>query len=347
MKIPFINIPNPDIEYFNLLLKESIEAGHYTNFGPNESLLTKEIADLIDNNYVVCSANATLILEGIYKILSIIRPKDIICLPSFTFPATCLSVINSHFYAPTYSDNRIGFSNFEGIGCKIAVTTAPFGAKRPSNYIRPNVDLWIVDNAAGATPSMDKVIDWLDNGADVVIVSLHATKTLSACEGGFVVFNKNQKDLYEAYRSFINFGFYFEGEDKKINKFGGSNHKMSELSASWARMFMHKIFSIDYTKRKKIADHYESFCKEKSIPHIYSEQAFWILHNRKSKIVTKEMSSFDIEVKPYYTPLVGNISDEFSIEISENGLCLPTWGMCESYAGRLIDCLWSTFKCEK
>jgi len=329
MKIPFIKLPTPDLNYFNLLIQDSIAAGHYSNFGPNEQALTNHFATLIGHP-IVCCANATLALDGLHDLIHKINPSwTKAALPGFTFPATNIGCRISFEYAPTSNDKETyGYALFDNIEADYAITTAPFGSPRPLTYYRPNVKLWIVDNAAGATPQMEQVRDWLLAGADAVVVSLHATKSLSACEGGFVAFAN--KELYDAYKKYINFGFYIEKEEKKIASFGGSNHKMSELSASWARMSLDRIFTLDHERRVEIAKQYQLFCEKRQIDYIYSTQAFWICCPSSAAEISKNLLALGLETKPYYTPLYGEIEDLTTIKLSTNGLCLPTWAMSDA-----------------
>lgn len=327
MKIPFMNIVAPDIDYFNNLFNESVKANHYTNFGPNEKKLI-EILESLTKHPVLCAANATLILDGLHHILS--QRCNICYLPGFTFPATSLGCRIEHKFGETeITGELIGFATFESpIKDKTySITTVPFGTNKPTNYIRPNTEFWIVDNAAGTSPDMEKAKEWIDIGADVVIFSLHATKILSGCEGGFAVFNN--KFLYDNYKKYLNFGFFFENEEKQVDLIG-SNHKMSELSAAYVLMYYDCLFEKEYRDRINIADKYKNFCEIKGIEYIYSAQAFWIKCKEESSKVEVKLKQFDIETKPYYRPLFGQKQiDKGSIELSEKGLCLPTWSMSE------------------
>ena len=174
MQIPYIKIATPKISSINKYFKRSVQVGQYTNFGPNEQELTKLLNEKI-NADIVCTANATLILDGLHHILS--QKVGQAFLPTFTFPATNLGCRLPFAYGKTsLKGDTLGFAEFEGSWNSYAITTAPFGAAMPQSYKRPMTDFWIVDNAAGASPEMINTKNWLDAGADVVIVSLHSTK---------------------------------------------------------------------------------------------------------------------------------------------------------------------------
>jgi DegT/DnrJ/EryC1/StrS aminotransferase family len=321
MKVPFIKIAKPDMRYFKKLFDRSISASHYTNFGPNERDLTRLLEEKIGYP-TICTANATLVLDGLHHILSQICTKAY--LPGFTFPATNLGCrIPFEFGITSLEKETLGFATFNARESEntYAITTAPFGSKRPTSIIRPNTTFWIVDNAAGTSPDMDKVRGWFNAGADAVICSLHATKILNGCEGGFVAFNN--KTLQELYKKYISFGFYFEEGIKKVGDIG-SNHKMSELTAAYVLMYYEKLFIKEYGGRELLANVYRDFCVSNDIEYIYSTQAFWIKCKRDATEIEKELLSLGIESRPYYRPLLDS-ADEGAKMLSKYGLCLPTW----------------------
>lgn len=329
MKIPFIRMPKPNLESFGAYFQESIDQNHYTNFGPNEKKLTALLEERIGCS-VVCAANATLILEGLHNILS--DMCSVAYLPGFTFPSTNLGCRIRHFFGETETHGSlIGFSVFDprGGATDYAITTAPFGTAKPVEYHRPNTTFWIVDNAAGASPDMEKVKLWLRAGADAVVCSLHATKILSGCEGGFVAFNN--RFLAELYKKYVVFGFYLDEKEQKHSEKHGSNHKMSELSAAFTRMFIDGLFCSEYAGRLDLMTAYENFCIDREIPYIASPQAFWVRCNTESSEIEKRFLAKEIETKPYYRPLWGEQGvDAGSLTLSRSGLCLPTWNMGES-----------------
>jgi dTDP-4-amino-4,6-dideoxygalactose transaminase len=333
--IPFIKTPEVNTQLFLQYLTDSINKRHYSNFGPNEVKLTHHLEALIGAS-VVCCANATLALDGLHTIMKFLGSQTAL-LPTFTFPATNLGCQVKYSLAPSFLENsRIGYANFDNQQADYAITTAPFGAIS-QEVKRPNVSTWIVDNAAGATPSMDRVKYWLSQGADAVVVSLHATKSLSACEGGFIAF-KNQQ-LYDLYRKYINFGFYFDENNQKKTLQIGSNHKMSELSAAWALMSL-QHFEQDHIARTRLAQKYAEFCLSKNIPHIHSTQAFWILCPREAHLVAQDLKNiYNIETRPYYTPLFGSNHDLNSLTLEQYGLCLPTWDMSHEQIDLIIQSL--------
>jgi dTDP-4-amino-4,6-dideoxygalactose transaminase len=324
--IPFIKIAKPNLDSFLVNFQKSVEANHYSNFGPNEQELTKLFEEKTGCP-VVLSANATLALEGLHHILGDLC--GIAYLPGFTFPATNLGCRVRFRFGETQTAGKLmGFSLHEPRGgtTDYAITTVPFGTEKPKEYCRPDTTFWVVDNAAGISPDLKKVKDWLAAGADVVVCSLHATKILSGCEGGVCFFNNRY--LYEVYRKYVVFGFYLDEHGVKQTEKHGSNHKMSELSAAFALMFYRDVFPSDYSGRVSLMQGYEEFCLSSGLQYIASPQVFWIKCNTEAADIQKKLAERGIQTAPYYRPLWReDVVDAGSQMLSRCGLCLPSWNM--------------------
>ena len=336
MKIPFIKIPKPNMSTFNTIFQDSIDNNHYSNFGPNERKLTELLESKVGCS-VVLAANASLILDGLHHILSDLCSMAYI--PGFTFPSTNLGCRIKFHFGETYTHgNLIGFSQYNprGGATDYAITTVPFGTTKPKEYGRPDTTFWIVDNAAGASPDMEKIREWLDAGADAVVCSLHATKILNGCEGGFVALNN--RFLYEFYKKYIVFGFYLDEHGNKQSEKYGSNHKMSELTASFVMMYYQDIFVKDYEGRMSLMTTYRDFCLKNDMRFIASPQSFWVSCNTDAAYVQKKFLARDIQTTPYYRPLWNeNRVDVGSLMLSRSGLCLPTWNMSLEERNYVVD----------
>lgn len=320
--IPFILPEKPDLEMFNKLVTKSVERNHYTNFGVNHNTLKEKFSELAGIDKIVLACNASVILDGIHDILS--RKCIEAYLPSFTFPATNLGCRIPRFYGYTVGGGaNIGRAtwNISPSIYNYAVTVNPFGTlNKPCG--RPNVEYWIVDNAAGL---ITQAKDWLDAGADAVIYSLHATKILSACEGGVVFFKDDS--LYKEYEEYINFGFkIFKSNVGPLRSVGciGSNHKMSELSAAWCLMGLDRLDE-NLKYRIQWANIYEEFCKLNDIVYIYSPQAFWILGKKPANVIQKFAFGNNVDIRPYYQKLLkGFPLCQTTESFTTNGFCIPT-----------------------
>ena len=334
--ISFIKPEKPDVALFNQLLTTSIDRNHYTNFGPNCKKLEEKFIELTGITKVILTANATVALEGLHALLS--HRCGIAYLPSFTFPATNQGCQTSFIYGPTISGgHNIGRSDWGGCNDFVgsyAVTVNPFGSINPVCK-KPRVLYWVVDNAAGL---LDQAQDWLGAGADVVVYSLHATKILSACEGGVIFFNNSI--LYEEYKEYMNFGFKLQSDGSRTVGVLGSNHKMSELSAAWCLMSLENL-DAEISKRKNIADIYETFCRDNEIIYIPSLQAFWLLGKEDSITVQRFGAMHDIDFRPYYQKLpLDNSGCQITELFTTKGFCLPTRGtLTEDELNHVVDIL--------
>ena len=321
--IPFIKPHKPDVAFFNQLLSNSITQNHYSNFGPNERCLKQKFTELTGISNLVLTCNATVALEGLHAILS--RRCGVAYLPSFTFPATNQGCLVSSIYGNTIDSSldigrtKWNYSVTTNSLDSYAITVNPFGSTNAVCDRPSGVSFWVVDNAAGF---LSQAEDWLDMGADAVVYSLHATKILSACEGG-VVFFKNTK-LYEEYLEYINFGFKALPDGSRIVQHQGSNHKMSELSAAWCLMSLYHYHE-EITIRRKIASAYDAFCKANAIPCIPSLQAFWMLGKHTSNSIQKFGIQNGVDFRPYYQKLpLDNSGCKVTQLFTSKGFCLPT-----------------------
>ena len=317
--ISFILPQKPRIEIFHQYLAESIKKDHYTNFGSNHNLLLQKFSEIVGTDKIVLTANATLILDGLHDILS--RKCGLAYLPSFTFPATNQGCRVATIYGTTISGGKdIGRAQWDcnSYTDTYAVSVNPFGSLAEPQR-KPNTAYWIVDNAAGL---LSQSKDWLEAGADAVVYSLHATKILSACEGGLVVFKND--NLYKEYCEYINFGFKVSPDGSRITGICGSNHKMSELSAAWCLMNLHEL-DTEIEKREEISNSYKEFCDIYKIPHIYSLQAFWLLGIKDSTEMQKfAAEKHHIDIRPYYQTLQDAGRCHVTKRFNQKGFCLPT-----------------------
>jgi len=317
--ISYIKPPKPNTEVFNKFLADSIEQNHYTNFGINHNRLKNKFIEMTNIEEVVLVTNATVALDGLHNILS--TKCGVAFLPSFTFPATNQGCNVSTIMSNTRSggsDIGRAYWDITADGDTYSVTVNPFGCiNKPCE--KPKTKYWIVDNAAGL---VQQTKEWFNNGADAVVYSLHATKILSACEGG-VVFFKN-KDLYQEYSEYINFGYKTQPDGNRIAGIKGSNHKMSELNAAWCLMNLETVDE-DIKARTHIMNQYKEFCENNSIPYIPSLQGFWLLGKELATKIQKFAFERKIDVRPYYQalPLTNNKCRVTNL-FNENGICLPT-----------------------
>ena len=221
----------PDMpEYYQLarFLQRTDKQHWYSNFGP----LIKELEQGIcaqffpqANNRVVTCSSGTAAIELAIKCLEL-RSGARILVPSFTFPATVIAILNCG-YEPVFSDvseqswlltadiaREVVSKHVVDAVLPVSTMGMPQNIEKWEHFYS-DTDIPVVIDAAPAIERQE-VSDHIS-----VCFSLHATKLFGVGEGGFVVFPS--ESLAEKGRRLTNFGF----EDGLIRDVGG-NYKLSE-----------------------------------------------------------------------------------------------------------------------
>jgi dTDP-4-amino-4,6-dideoxygalactose transaminase len=227
MKIPVMKPILPSAEMVYPYLQSMDSNRYYSNNGPLLNSLEERFAVFLDvpANRVVCSANATLSIMGVARILE----GDEIFVPSFTFPGTIhaaiysgkkvkMADIDSNTWMLNYDENNHNSSG------GIVLSVLPFGS-RPDTVTHLKNSMNLFDAAASIGNYQGKLTGIRSN--EVYFFSLHATKVLGIGEGAVTVFGS--AETAKQFRSWINFGF----EGTRISKSLATNAKMSEISASY------------------------------------------------------------------------------------------------------------------
>lgn len=213
----------PTYRQLSRYLKRIDKSGTYTNFGPLsvelENRLAKHLG--IQPNQICSIANATL---GISGLITTAFTKPDVQVPSWTFTATPAAILLSGFNIEfvdvdaTTWESQIPQNEIQG------VHVLPFGG---SGMEIPEKQTPVIIDAAASFANLGQIKlpknrDW------AVVVSLHATKTLGAGEGGFVY--SNNPEWISDLKAWTNFGFSGTRESRAI----GTNSKMSEYHAAVA-----------------------------------------------------------------------------------------------------------------
>ena len=205
----------------------------YSNFGP----LADELAHRLGRHFgiersgVCLSANATLALAALLQDVSAKRPGALCLMPSWTFAATahavCLAGLKPKFVdVDAVSGQMTPALAAAALDDSVAalVVVSPFGSQ-----VAP--DVW---ERFAATHGVAIVIDAAAAFDTVIasslpsVVSLHATKPVSAGEGAFIICR--DEDLVERTRRRTNFGF----DAGRVSTYRGMNAKLSEYGAAIA-----------------------------------------------------------------------------------------------------------------
>lgn len=218
---------------------------HYSNFGPLVCELEARLAERFQTPggppvSVTTVSNATLGLE--LALAAVERPRPLrVLVPALTFVATATAVLrighvpviadvdpDSWLLTPDIAEQTLTTTPFD-----VVMPVASFGAPqdmRAWSRFEQTHGVPVIVDAAGAYGSQ-----WLEGGTGTAVFSLHATKSLPAGEGGFVV--STDPALVHKVRQLSNFGINLDRDsDMPVGCLAsvGTNAKMSEFHAAVA-----------------------------------------------------------------------------------------------------------------
>ena len=227
MKIPIIQPDIPDFRILENIMQPAVNTGHLSNFGPiydkAREMLRTRLQLNADQDVVITSSGHTALMTA-YKIFNVKK----IVIPSYTFPSTSQAAVSQGIKVITTDVNphsgcitreileKVPLRKYDAVVAVCALSTIPdlYGLQ---TYCRQHGKTLIIDAApAFGTGGIC---------GDAVCYSFHATKTLSAGEGGAIVIPKL---LEPEARSFINFGF----DVNKNPSADGINAKASEYTCA-------------------------------------------------------------------------------------------------------------------
>ena len=214
-------------------------ARHYTNHGQLAEELGQRLGGFfgIDEGRGVLASSGTAGLIGaILAVAGRGRPEKPLCVcPAFTFVATAIAAVTAG-YQPfivdidpeTWALDPAALRKLPALNeAGVIVPVAPMGRA-------PDLDAWqtfqeetgipVVMDAAACFDTLDLV--QLRRCSYPVIISLHATKTLSTAEGGFVVCGS--EEVASLITRALNFGF--SGSRESVGP--SFNGKLSEYHAA-------------------------------------------------------------------------------------------------------------------
>lgn len=203
---------------------ERIDNSHvYSNFGPLVNEFESRLAEYFQIPVVqlaTCS-NATDAIEGAIRTSGSVN--DIWDAPSWTFTATAAALVASgakFTFRDIDETQRIRIDS----GFKNIVEVLPFGEGLDfDRHIYPTQNLLI--DAAASFDAL-KAIELPTDRRVGIVLSFHATKTLSTGEGG--LFISNDPEWVLEFKKWTNFGMW----GSRISSIPGSNSKMNEYSAA-------------------------------------------------------------------------------------------------------------------
>lgn len=245
VRIPLLVPLLPEREALWPYLGRIDQARHYSNFGPLVKELESRLAQRFQahtalNMHVVTVSSATLGIELALATLDL-PPGSPVLVPALTFVATLTAVIRAG-HTPVVADIDLNSwlltpelveAAIQQTGAKAAVVVATFGQAHDSKAwgdFQQKTGVRIVIDAAAAFGSQ-----WLDTADVPVVFSMHATKSLAAGEGGFVVCGN--RHTTELVMEMSNFGINLHPEKSLPVGYlssAGTNAKLSEYHAAVA-----------------------------------------------------------------------------------------------------------------
>jgi len=237
VRIPFYkpNLPRP--EQWLKYLEPAYEQAHFTNSGPVVQELESRLCDRYGFRDAMLVCNATL---GLQLALSLAREVgyDQVLVPNFTFPATAASA-----FAAGFSKDQVVLCEVDAWGVlhssgphpgSLAVVVCPFGIWPTAQMLDRVLEMvgptgaMVIDAAASLTK--DPVPKYALAMANLVVFSLHATKTFGIGEGGLVVAGNRDLATLRDCRAAANFGFLKDKSSRGLIHV--TNAKMSDFQAA-------------------------------------------------------------------------------------------------------------------
>lgn len=302
-----------------------IEAAHrFTNFGPlNDEFETRLVRDLFGGRGTCTTvANATLgLMLSIRAVLlrsyskSERDNRDLVIVPSFTFPATAhavlwngLSIVFCDIEPETWLPSHQSIEDImKRYGPRVAAVMpyATFGNNLDLRWyqdFQKRTGVPVVVDAAASLGSLLPDGKHFGAGSRLPLVfSMHATKLFATTEGGVVY--AADRDLIADIRAMSNFGF-----DKDRNVvLPGLNAKVPEFVALQALLKLRELHAI-IRKRKKLVERYRKRLPGVTFQQTNGDPSFWFVpaclpvsRESRDQIIASAHRG-GVELRKYFSP---------------------------------------------
>ncbi len=344
-KVTYVTRPSlPPLKDFIVYLEDIWESRWLTNQGKYHQIFERELADFLGVKYVSLFANGTLALLTALQTLRI--SGEVITTP-FSFVATT-HALNWNGIKPVFCDIEPDYLNLdpEKIESKINPKTTAilpvhvYGNPCEVNEIQNIADTYGLRLIYDAAHAFGVKINGssICNYGDLSILSFHATKTFTTCEGGAIISHdeKTKKRI-----DFLkNFGF----ADEVTVVAPGINAKMNEMQAALGLLQL-KEFEKYREERKKIASYYrnnlidikgiKTLNEMKDVIHNYTYFPIFIEEKEYGKSrdeIYEKLKKNGIYSRRYFHPLISQFPTYRSLE-SSNPENLP---VAEQMASQVI-----------
>ena len=310
----------PDLDSFNLKLKEIWDSKWLSNNGRQHQILEQKIKEILKVSNTCLFNNGTIAL--ITAIQSLRLSGEVITTP-FTFPAT---------------PHVLTWNNIKPIFCDIDLTTMNIDANKIEQMITPQTTGILAVHVFGTPCDVIKIQEIADryglkviydaahafmteiNGkgigtfGDISMFSFHQTKLFHTGEGGALTFN--DKNLKQRIDLLKNFGI--KNEEEVVMP--GINGKMNEIQAALGLIVLDMLES-ERQKRAKILANYQKRLKDVEGIYYYqlpdniqnSYQYFCIRVNKEEFGISRnqlhtELKKYNIITRKYFYPLCSEYS---------------------------------------
>lgn len=203
--IPVGQLYFPPWDDYEKMFHSIFKCRYYTNQGPLADLLESRLADYLQVRHVVCVTNATIGLKMAAEGLGI---KGRVILPSFTFIATAQSLLWNNL-VPVFCDvdretHYLDFNHLERLlrrGANAVLPVNLWGGAYDMERIHALAQRYDIPFYFDSAHGMGCVTRGRPLGGfgNAEVFSMHATKVLSAGEGGCIA--TNDGDLAERLRN--------------------------------------------------------------------------------------------------------------------------------------------------
>ena len=309
--IGFVEEKPIDWDVVNELLGSSATLNHYTNHGPVSIQLEQTLMDMFEpdilepNRTVVTCASGTSALFALVEMHNLTHRKELkwgVC--SYSFHCMKQGPLRDAKVIDCNESGMLDIEKFDATDCNAMLVTNPFGIvdnlDEHKNYCRDNKKVLICDSCSS--------FDALTNHDVDQAFSFHHTKPWGFGEGGAVIINKKNKDLF---KTLINFGSH--GDFSAAIKKRATNAKLSDVSAAFIlqRLREYPYIASDDTERYRrvqgLAGEFGMKCLGNK-PQ--SPNTVPLLCPKK----TKSLDNPYVKLQKYYRPVAGtpNATDIYS-----------------------------------
>lgn len=267
-RIAFLKPVRPSLFKYIIRLSQVWRSGVFTNFGKQHERFEDELKMYLGTESLALCTNGTQAQVTLMKLLASRTGKREVITTPYSFISSAASIINAGL-TPVFVDIDDKLS-LDVRQVESAISKETLGILSvdvygiPNNCIELNKLARSFDICHIGDKSHSFGVTILGNSSllscDYVFASMHATKIMSAIEGGLIINNSGGYPSSTDMNNYNNFGF--EDDDSIVL---GINGKMDELRAAFGRLCLANINST-VEKRKLV---FEEYLKQGLEPYIY------------------------------------------------------------------------------